>query len=156
MVSRRDIFPELVTVTFIGIRSLHSSRLTNDRMPPYLILLITICWFISDFTRQSRRSWRRRLRTRTTLRGKNLWPVSVASHWWWFSTETGHRVLPLSAVLVRCPRLQDLLVLQSTAKSTRKTSQEFTRQWLTHKSEVKCGEDSSQFRFFEIFRSHSF
>jgi len=38
-------------------------------------------------------------------------------------TETGHRFLPQSVVLVRCRRLHDL-VLQGTTKSTRKKSQE--------------------------------
>jgi len=36
---------------------------------------------------------------------------------------SGHRFLPLSAVLGRCRRLQDL-VLQGTMKSTRKKSQQ--------------------------------
>jgi len=35
----------------------------------------------------------------------------------WFSTETGHRFLPLRVLLVRCRRLQDRLVFQSTTKS---------------------------------------
>jgi len=65
-------------------------------------------WYLEELTR---RSWRCRHRTRTTLRGKNLWPVSVENDvgWWWFSTETGHRFFPLSVVLVRCLHLQDLL-----------------------------------------------
>jgi len=33
-----------------------------------------------DSEKRSRRSWRRRQPTRTTLRGKNLWPVSVENH----------------------------------------------------------------------------
>jgi len=45
-------------------------------------------------------------------------PVKSRSDWWWFSTETGHRFLPQSVALVRCQRLQDLLVLQGTKKST--------------------------------------
>jgi len=46
--------------------------------------------------------------------------VTIHRHWLWFSTETGHRFLPLSVVLVRCRCLQDLLILQGTTKSTRK------------------------------------
>jgi len=60
-------------------------------------------------------------------------PLSTSYHlrhktcWWWFSTETGHRFFPQSVVLVRCRRLQDLLVLQGTTKSTRKKTQELLR-----------------------------
>jgi len=42
------------------------------------------------------------------LHTTNSWDQS--SFWWWFSTETGHRFLPLSVVLIRFRRLQDLLV----------------------------------------------
>jgi len=53
-----------------------------------------------------------------------LGPHFEVKTWWWFSTETGHRFLPQNVVLVRCGRLQHLLVLQGTTKSTRKKSQE--------------------------------
>jgi len=48
-------------------------------------------FFLVDFVVpwRTRRSWRRRHRTRTTLRGKNLWPVSFENY---------HRFLPLVVV----------------------------------------------------------
>jgi len=61
----------------------------------------------------NRRSWRCWHRTRTTLRGKNLWPVSVENHHQSdqvFSSKCGP--------IVRCQHIQDLLVLQGTTKST--------------------------------------
>jgi len=59
--------------------------------------------------------------------------------------------LPLSVVLVRCHRLQDLLVLQGTTNSTRKMSQAYafycinqlqlqlnSRRWKVYKVQWKC------------------
>jgi len=51
--------------------------------------------------------------TRISISGKNQTLV-----WWWFSTETSHRFLPQSVVLiVRCRRRPDLPVLSSSSHS---------------------------------------
>jgi len=74
-------------------------------VPEYLLcdtMSATSNFFLVDFvvSWRTRRSWRRQHRTRT-----KLWGIG-----WWFSTDTGHWFLPQSVVLVRCRRLQDILV----------------------------------------------
>jgi len=132
-----------------GVTSLRSS---DARMPPCTMTMKTVCGVLTSWATQtdlcrvvtstitnkiiplqgdipmlmSRQSnflqWN--LRPYIADGRKILIPyIIILETWWWFSTETGHRFLPLSVVLVRCRRLQDLLVLQSTTKSTRKKSQ---------------------------------
>jgi len=69
-----------------------------------------------------RRTWRRRHRTKTTLRGKNLKNLIISLMM--VSKRNRSQVLPKSVVPVRCCRFQDLQVLQGTSNSTRKKSQE--------------------------------
>jgi len=65
---------------------------------------------------RTRRSWRRRHRTRTTLEVKNLWPVSVENHYQTNFYKTSYKTLYTReqgeggfVVLVRCRRLQDVI-----------------------------------------------
>jgi len=84
-----------------------------DTFPTFLLLLFPtyhLTFFPWPFNKIREKSMT--LNSKRKVWGSKLdRTCSSSSDWWWFSTETGYWFLPLSVVVVRCRRLQDLLVL---------------------------------------------